>query len=150
MTASVIHTNIFAHHASTYFSLSRILNFLFFLWDRWKMTKYISFRPFKSVKIVNQFFVICKNTFHQFSVNTPIMLNAIGREVYIFSTRSHFNIPTLVMPCFSNFLKSLYDFYSLGIISFCILNIFLCEENCFLNQVVLNLAICFYVNKTKN
>ena len=63
MTASVIHSNIFAHHASTNFSLPSILNLPFFLWDRWKITKHISFRPFKGMKIVNQFFVISKNTF---------------------------------------------------------------------------------------
>lgn len=102
------------------------------------------------MKIVNQFFVISKNTFHQFSINTSIMFNAVGLKVYIFSTRCHFNIPPLFMPCFSNFLKSLYNLYSLGIISFCILNIFLCEENSFLNKVILDLAVCFYVNKTEN
>lgn len=45
MTASIVHTNIFAHHATANLSLSRILNFLFFLWDRWKITKHIFFRP---------------------------------------------------------------------------------------------------------
>ena len=47
MTASIVHTNIFTHHATANLSLSRILNFLFFLWDRWKITKHIFFRPFK-------------------------------------------------------------------------------------------------------
>lgn len=150
MATSIIHANIFANHASANFPLSRILNFLFFLWDRWKITKHISFRPFKCMKIVNQIFVISKNAFHQFSINTAIMLNAVGLKVNIFSTCSHFNIPTLVMPCVSNFLKSLYNLYSLGIISFCIFNIFLCEENSSLNKVILNLAVCFYVNKTEN
>ena len=78
------------------------------------------------------------------------MLNAVRFKINIFSTCSHFNIPALVMPCFSNFLKSLYNLYSLGIISFCILNIFFCEENSFLNKIILNLAVCFYVNKTEN
>lgn len=45
MTASIVHTNIFAHHATANLSLSRILNFLFFLWYRWKITKHIFFRP---------------------------------------------------------------------------------------------------------
>ena len=150
MAASIVHTNIFAHHATANLSLSRILNFLFFLWDRWKITKHIFFRPFKGMKIVNQFFVISKNTFHQFSINTAIMLNAVGLKVNILSTCSHFNIPTLVMPCFSNFLKSLYNLYPLGIISFCMLNIFFCEENSFLHKIVLNFTVCFYVNKTEN
>lgn len=45
MTASIVHTNIFAHHATANLSLPRILNFLFFLWYRWKITKHIFFRP---------------------------------------------------------------------------------------------------------
>lgn len=150
MAASIVHTNIFAHHATANLSLSRILNFLFFLWDRWKITKHIFFRPFKGMKIVNQFFIISKNAFHQFSINTAIMFNAVGLKINIFSTCSHFNIPALVMPRFSNFLKSLYNLYSLGIISFCILNIFLCKKNSFLHKIVLNLAVCFYINKTEN
>ena len=150
MTASVIHTNIFTHHATTNFSLSRILDFLFFLWNRWKISKHVPFRPFKGMKIENQFFVISKNTFHQFSVNTSIMLNAVEFKINIFCTCSHFNIPTLFMPCFSNFLKSLYNLYPLGIISFCMLNIFFCEENSFLHKIVLNFTVCFYVNKTEN
>ena len=78
------------------------------------------------------------------------MFNAVCFKVNIFRTCRHFYIPTLFMPCFSNFLKSLYNLYSLGIISFCILNIFLCEENSFLNKIILYLAVCFYVNKTEN
>ena len=89
MTASIIHSNIFAHHASTNFSLPSILNLSFFLWDRRKITKHISFRPFKGMKIVNQFFVNSKNTFHKFPVNTTIMLNTVGFKINIFSTRRH-------------------------------------------------------------
>lgn len=102
------------------------------------------------MKIVNQIFVISKNAFHQFSINTAIMLNAVGLKVNIFSTCSHFNIPTLVMPCVSNFLKSLYYLYPLGIISFCIFYIFFCEEYGFFHKIVLNFAISFNINKTEN
>ena len=150
MATSIIHANIFTDHASANFPLSCILYFLFFLGNRGKITKHIHFRPFKGMKIENQFFVISKNAFHQFPINTTIMLNAIGFKINIFSTCCHFNIPTLFMPCFSNFLKSLYNLYPLGIISFCILNIFLCKKNSFLHKIVLNLAVCFYINKTEN
>ncbi len=53
MAASIIHANIFAYHTSTYFSLSCILYFLFFLWNRWKISKHVTFWPFKGMKIVN-------------------------------------------------------------------------------------------------
>ena len=46
MTASVIHTYIFTHHATANFSLSSILYFLFFLWNRWEISKHIPFWPF--------------------------------------------------------------------------------------------------------
>ena len=70
-------------------------------------------------------------------------------EVNIFRTSGDFNIPTIFMPNFTNLLKSFYDFYALSKVGFGILHILLCKKHSFLNKVVLNLAISFYINETE-
>ena len=102
------------------------------------------------MEIINKLFIFCKDTFHKFAINTAIMLYLILRKIYIFCTCGHLQIPSILLPYFAQFHKTIHNFHSLNIRHFCLLNIFFCKICCFFYQVVLHLSIGFNINKAEN
>ena len=86
----------------------------------------------------------------QFSINTTIMFYAVCFKVNIFSASGDSNIPSGFVPSFTNLLETFNNFYSLSKVCFCIFDILLCKEHSFLNKVVLDFAISFYINETEH
>ena len=150
MTTSIIHTDVFAHHATAGLALPFVLQVLPFNRYIRNPTKQIRFGQLARMQVVHQLPVIAPNTLHQFTVYATVVLYAIFVKVYFFRASSQTDIPSFRSPDIPHLRQTIYDFHPLHCIHLCRFHIFFRKHPGFLHQIALHFAVGSYIHKAEH
>lgn len=143
MAARVVHAYVFARHATA----GQALPFVLHLFGRQGRTTEIHTEQrilvgqFAVVEVVEQILIVCPESFHQFTVDTAVMFDAILVEVDLFAAGGELQVPALIVPAVAAFSETVSYLVHLCLGELRLLDGLLRELVGLLHEVGLHLAV---------
>ena len=146
MAASVVHSDVFANHATTNFALARVFHLLLFFGQWRHLSKNVRLNKFARMKIINHLRVILANSLNQLTINAMIMFNAL--KITLLCASGKRDVPTFFKPSRLTFAQAVHNFVLLCSGHFGVEDILSAKIiRCFLDEIILHFFVRSDIHK---